>query len=51
MVRPLLAALRNGSTNELTMILTSREGWTEIRTSKAALRKFWRAQNLKNLTQ
>ncbi|WP_426317878.1 hypothetical protein [Pseudoduganella sp. R-43] len=48
---PLLAALRNGSTNELTMILTSREGWTEIRTSKAALRKFWRAQNLKNLTQ
>ncbi|KRC01460.1 hypothetical protein [Duganella sp. Root198D2] len=48
---PLLAALRGGSTNELTMILTSREGWTEIRTSKAALRKFWRAQNLKNLTQ
>jgi len=48
---PLLAAVRSGSTNELTMILTSREGCTEIRTTKAALRKFWRAQNLKNLTQ
>jgi hypothetical protein len=48
---PLLAALRDGRTTELTLILASREGWTEIRTSKAALRKFWRAQNLKNLTQ
>jgi len=48
---PLLAALRDGRTSDLTLILTSREGWTEIRTSKAALRKFWRAQNLKNLTQ
>jgi len=48
---PLLSALRDGRTSDLTLILTSREGWTEIRTSKAALRKFWRAQNLKNLTQ
>ncbi|SFG81030.1 hypothetical protein SAMN05518865_11932 [Duganella sp. CF458] len=48
---PLLAALRDGRITELAMILTSRESWTEIRTSKAALRKFWRAQNLKNLTQ
>jgi len=48
---PLLAALRDGRTTELTLILASREGWTEIRTSKAALRKFWRAQNLKNLSQ
>ncbi len=48
---PLLAALRDGRTSDLTLILSSREGWTEIRTSKAALRKFWRAQNLKNLTQ
>jgi hypothetical protein len=48
---PLLAALRDGRTAELTLILTDREGWTEIRTTKNALRKFWRAQNLKNLTQ
>ena len=48
---PLLAALREGRTAELNMILTSRDGWTEIATSKSALRKFWRAQNLKNLTQ
>ncbi|MGW8392157.1 hypothetical protein [Pseudoduganella sp. HUAS MS19] len=48
---PLLAGLRDGSTADLTLILTSRAGWTEIRTSKPALRKFWRAQNLKNLTQ
>lgn len=48
---PLLAALRDGRIGELTLILTSREGSTEIRTSKSALRKFWRAQNLKNLSQ
>lgn len=48
---PLLAALRDGHTEQLTLILSSREGWTEIRTSKPALRKFWRAQNLKNLSQ
>ncbi|HEY0589194.1 MAG TPA: hypothetical protein VGD52_23880 [Pseudoduganella sp.] len=48
---PLLAALRDGRTTDLTLILSSREGWTEIRTSKPALRKFWRAQNLKTLSQ
>lgn len=48
---PLLASVRDGRTTKLTMILTGRDGWTEIRTSKSALRKFWRAQNLKNLTQ
>jgi hypothetical protein len=48
---PLLASLRDGSTEELTLILTGREGRTDIRTSKSALRKFWRAQNLKNLSQ
>lgn len=48
---PLLAALRDGRTTDLTLILSSREGWTEIRTSKPAQRKFWRAQNLKNLSQ
>ena len=48
---PLLAALREGRTDELTLILSGRDGWTEIRTSKLALRKFWRAQNLKNLSQ
>jgi len=48
---PLLAALRDGRTEELNLILTGRDAWTEIRTSKSALRKFWRAQNLKNLSQ
>jgi hypothetical protein len=48
---PLLAALLDGRTNELTLILSGREGWIEIRTSKPALRKFWRAKNLKNLSQ
>lgn len=48
---PLLAELRAGRITELTLILGSREGWTEIRAAKPALRKFWRAQNLKNLTQ
>jgi hypothetical protein len=48
---PLLAALRDGRTNELKLILTGHDSWTEIKTSKSALRKFWRAQNLKNLTQ
>ncbi len=48
---PLLAALRDGRIAELTLILADRDGWTEIRTAKPALRKFWRAQNLKNLTQ
>lgn len=48
---PLLAALKDGRTSQLTLILADRDGWKEIRTSAAALRKFWRAQNLKNLTQ
>lgn len=48
---PLLAGLRDGRLNELTLILTGRDSWTEIKTGKAALRKFWRAKNLKNLTQ
>lgn len=48
---PLLAALQDGSTSELTLVLTHREGWKEIRATKAALRKFWRAPTLKNLTQ
>jgi hypothetical protein len=48
---PLLTALREGRIDELTLILSDRDGWTEIRTRKPALRKFWRAQNLKNLTQ
>lgn len=48
---PLLAALQDGRITELTLILADRDGWKEIRTTKASLRKFWRAQNLKNLTQ
>jgi hypothetical protein len=46
---PLLAALRAGTLSELTLLLGDRDGWTEIRTSGMALRKFWRAPNLKNL--
>jgi hypothetical protein len=46
---PLLAALRDGGLSELTLLLGDRDGWTEIRTSGMALRKFWRAPNLKNL--
>ncbi|WP_374583300.1 hypothetical protein [Pseudoduganella sp.] len=48
---PLLAALKDGRLSDLTLVLTDRDGWKEIRTSKAALRKFWRSQNLKNLSQ
>jgi hypothetical protein len=48
---PLLDALREGRIDALTMILTERDGWTQIRTGRPALRKFWRAPNLKNLTQ
>ncbi|XLZ71666.1 hypothetical protein ABT364_06770 [Massilia sp. SR12] len=48
---PLLAALNDGRTSELTLILGDRDGWKEIRTTKTSLRKFWRAQNLKNLSQ
>lgn len=48
---PLLAALQDGRIGELTLVLTDRDGWKEIRTTKPALHKFWRARNLKNLTQ
>lgn len=48
---PLLAAVRSGAVEELTLVLTDREGWTEFRITKPALRKFWRTPNLKNLTQ
>ncbi|WP_342114696.1 hypothetical protein [Pseudoduganella sp. OTU4001] len=48
---PLLSALQESRIGELTLILTDRDGWKEIRTTRSALRKFWRAQNLKNLTQ
>jgi hypothetical protein len=48
---PLLSALRDGRIADLTLILTDRNSLKEVRTAKSALRKFWRAQNLKNLTQ
>jgi len=48
---PLLDALRSGRIGEISLVLGDRDGLTEIRTNKLALNKFWRAQNLKNLTQ
>jgi len=48
---PLLAALRDGRIAEVRLVLSSREGTTEIACTKSALHKFWRTQNLKNLTQ
>jgi hypothetical protein len=47
---PLLAAVRDGRIGELTLVLTDRDGVTSFRTSKMALRQFWRKQTLKNLT-
>jgi hypothetical protein len=46
---PLLAALEDGRLKRLTLMLSDREGWTEISSSKLAQRKFWRPHTLKNL--
>jgi hypothetical protein len=46
---PLLAALNDGRISQLTLMVSHREGWREISTSKMALRKFWRKPNLNTL--
>ena len=46
---PLLAALREGRIGKLTLILSHRNGWIEVATSRLALRKFWRKPSLNTL--
>lgn len=46
---PLRGALRSGQIADLRLVLTNRRGWTETTTTKLALNKFWRTENLKNL--
>lgn len=43
---PLLAALQDGRISRLTLLLSHRNGWSTVGTSKLALRKFWRKPNL-----
>ncbi|GJI97241.1 hypothetical protein RugamoR57_39590 [Duganella caerulea] len=43
---PLLAALRDGRISGLKLVLSHRNGWSSVETSKLSLRKFWRKQNL-----
>ena len=43
---PLLAALQDGRIGRVTLVLSHRNGWTTVGTSKLALRKFWRKPNL-----
>ena len=47
---PLLAALRDGRVDKLTLLLSHRNGWSTVGVSRLALRKFWRKPNL-NLLQ
>jgi hypothetical protein len=46
---PTLAALRAGKIDELALVFSHRDGWSEFRTGKMALRQFWRPLNLKKL--
>lgn len=46
---PLLGALRSGQVADVGLVLTNRFGWTDTTTTKMALNKFWRQENLKNL--
>lgn len=46
---PLLAALGDGRLKQLTLVLSDRDGWTEISSTKLAQRKFWRKPALNNL--
>ncbi|UGQ48425.1 hypothetical protein [Massilia endophytica] len=47
---PVLEALRAGRIDEVTLILSHRDGWTEFRTGRMSLRRFWRPVNLKKLS-
>jgi hypothetical protein len=46
---PLLAAVKSGAINDLTLVLSNRHGWSETRTGKLAQYQFWRPHTLKNL--
>jgi len=46
---PLLAAVKSGAINQLTLVLSNRHGWLETRTTKLAQYQFWRTDTLKNL--
>ncbi|KQQ40542.1 hypothetical protein ASF61_06310 [Duganella sp. Leaf126] len=48
---PLLAALMAGQLGRVTLMLSHREGWLEVSTTKMAQRKFWRQPNLNLLKQ
>ncbi|MEC5161085.1 hypothetical protein RCH08_002228 [Janthinobacterium sp. CG_S6] len=47
---PLLAALKNGSLGQLTLMLSNRDAYAEFSGSKQAQRKFWRKITLNKLS-
>ena len=46
---PLLAALKDGRLDRLRLVLSHRDAWLDVTTSKHAQRKFWRAITLNKL--
>ena len=46
---PLLAALKDGRLGQLRLVLSHRDAWLDVTTSKNAQRKFWRAMTLNKL--
>ena len=46
---PLLAALKDGRVDRITLVLSHRHGWMTVSSTKLAQRKFWRKQNLNTL--
>lgn len=48
---PLLAALNDGRIGRVTLMLSHRNGWLDVSTSKLAQRKFWRKPTLNPLKQ
>ena len=43
---PLLAALKDGRVDRVTLVLSHRHSWMTVSSTKLAQRKFWRKQNL-----
>jgi hypothetical protein len=46
---PLLAALKDGRIGRVSLVLSHRNGWTTVSSSKLAQRKFWRKPDLNTL--
>lgn len=46
---PLLAALKDGRIGSVKLVLSHRNGWSTVTSSRAALRKFWRKPTLNPL--